>query len=427
MKSTISQPQSWKRVIEVEIPHEDVETAFKSKLTKYSRDIKLPGFRPGKAPSHLVKSKYGPAIRAEMLEDLIQQSLENAYKEHNIVPIARPRINELKADEGMPVSFKIETEVDPEIIVKGYDKLKIKVSAAKIKAAQIDEVLDDLRARMATYADVDRASKKGDFVTLEYQKVVIDGQERADVSSPKYPIEIGASKIKEFDRELSDRKAGESAEISIKFPRDYADTDIAGKGGQFTIKIVKVQERILPEVNEEFLKKVGEFKDEAALREQIGKDLEGRELERAKNEAYNKAIDSLIKSNPFEVPPTRIEHYIDYVMEETKRYARPNEPAPTREQAAERYRETAVRVIKRFRIIDFIAKAEKIKATQAEVDAQIRKLADTYHQPFDQLKETFRQNGTVNRIREDLREQKTLDFLIGEYTPAAAGEADAAE
>ena len=191
----------------------------------------------------------------------------------------------------------------------------------------------------------------------------------------------------------------------------------AGAWGTTIAKILA--EKNLPELNEAFLKKMGDFSTMDMLITQVRKDLESRESERAKNEAYNGAIDSLIKNNPFDVPPSRVEEYIDRLIEEMSRYRRVNEPVPKREKVAEKYRDSAVRALKRLRIIDFIAAQEKIKAAQEEVDREIEKIAKMYNQPFDQVKQTFRQNGTANRIRADIRERKTLDFLIGEYVPAA--------
>jgi trigger factor len=144
--------------------------------------------------------------------------------------------------------------------------------------------------------------------------------------------------------------------------------------------------------------------------------LEARELDKAKSEAYNKAIEQLIKDNPFDVPPSRVEGYIDYVLEETKKSAKEGETPPTREQIAERYREIGIKTIKRFMIINSIAIREKIRAMPEEVDEEIKRIAEQYSQPFDKVKDALRQNGTTNRIREDIRERKTLDYLIGEYT-----------
>jgi trigger factor len=198
-----------------------------------------------------------------------------------------------------------------------------------------------------------------------------------------------------------------------KFPKDYSATDVAGKNAVFEIKINKIQEKLLPELNAEFLKKTGaESLD--TLRESIRIELEKQEQERAKNEAYNKAIDTLIKNNPFEVPPSKLERYFDLVLEDAKKYGSSGIPAPSREEIAEQYRDTGTATLKRYRIVDFIAEKEKIKATQEEVDEQIRKIAQHYSQPFEEVKQELRKNGTTNRIRSDIRERKTLDFLIGE-------------
>jgi trigger factor len=419
LKATVKEPASWKRLIDVEIPHETVADAFEKKLHKYKSQAKMPGFRTGKVPEAMVRQRYGGSIKAEIIEDLIQKSFESACREHDIMPITQAKINNLKADDGQPLSFTIETEVDPKVEIKGYEKLKIKVSQNKIKPAQVDDVVKDLRERVATFTDVDRASKKGDFVSIEYMKVIVDGTERKDISSPKYPIEVGASKIKEFDKALLGKNVNEVVDLDFKFPKDYADAEIAGKPAEFTVQVKKVQERAIPEVNEEFLKKMGDFKDEEALRANIQKDLEARELDRARNEAYNEAIEKLVKDNPFEVPPSRVEAYIDYTVEEAKKYAQAGQPQPSREEMATRYRDMGVRTLKRYTIINFIANKEGIKPTQDEVDEQIKKIAERYNQEFDKVKQALRQNGTVNRIREDIREQHTLNFLIGEYTPPA--------
>lgn len=417
MKANVAQPQPWKRVIDIEVPADEVEQAFTARVSDYGKKVKLPGFRPGKVPANVVRTKFGDVIRAETIEALVQRSYEDACREKGIVPISQATISDLKADEGAPLSFSIETEVEPEIEIKGYQKLKIKASPGKIKPAEVDRIVQDLRERQATFTDVDREVKKGDFVQIEYQKVIIDGQERDDINSPQAPVEVGTSTIKGFDKAIIGTKKDDIAEASITFPKDYGDPEIAGKKAQFSIKITKVQERELAEINEEFLKKIGDFESEDALRERIMKDLEEREAQRAKNDAANKAIESLIKSNPFDVPPSRVDRYIDQMLEESKRRMQEGQPEPTREEIDQRYREIGINGIKRYRIIDYIANKENIKASQKDVDQQITQIAEQYGQPFEQVKEALRRNGTTNRMREDIRERKTLDYLIGEYDP----------
>lgn len=418
MKTTVASPESWKRVIDIELPPEDVGDSFRKKLQSYRKRIKVPGFRPGKVPEDIVRSRYGDAIKAEVVDELVQRSYKDACKEHSINPVSQGKVSKMDADDGGPLRFSVELEVEPEVEIKGYDKLKIRPSPRKIKKSDVTEALDNLRERMAKFEEVDRPSKKGDFVSLEYQRVKVDGEEKSDVSSPQQPVELGAGKIKEFDKALIGVPAGETVTASFKFPSDYGDADLAGRKGEFEITVKKVLEKQLPEVDEEFLKKLGDFADEEALRARIEEDLQQQEAERARNEACNKAIDALIDKNPFDVAPSTIEQYLDYMHEESKRYERPGQPAPEREELSRRYRDTAIRALKRYRIIDYIARKENIKATQEEVDQNIRNLAERYGQPFETVKQQLRSSGTTNRIRSDIREKKTLDFLIGVQAPA---------
>jgi trigger factor len=412
VKSKVSEPETWKRVFEIEVPHEEVEKLYEEKLAAVKKNLSLDGFRTGKVPVELVRQRYGEAVRADAIDAVVQKAFRDACTEKKIVPVSKGVVSNLKADQGKPLSFAIETEIDPDIEIKGYGKRTEKVSPKKIKDDDVDEAIHSLRERFARFTKIDRPSEKGDHVQLEYRKVVIEGQERKDVKSPSYPVELGAEhRIKDFDKGLIGHKAGETVVISMKFPKDYADKEVAGKSGEFTIAITAVQEKALPDVAS-FLKQLGDFANEDALRAELRTRLEHDALEQAKNEAYTRAIDALIKNNRFDVPPSRIAAFIDYLMEQAQKERRPGEALPTREEIENKYRDTAVRTIKRQRIIEDIATREKITATQEEVDAEITRLAERYKQPFETLKQTLRQDGTTIRIREDLREQKTLNFLV---------------
>ena len=412
MKAKISEPQTWKRVLSIEVPGEEVTGLFEEKILKVKNDLALNGFRAGKVPVAIVKRRYGEAIRADAVEEIIQKAFKKACDDNGIRPISKGVVRDLASKEGEPLTFTIETEIDPGIEIKGFEKLKIKVAPKKIRDADVDAAVVDLQNRFAEYSSVDRPAKNGDYIRIEYLKVFIDGKERADVKNPSYPVELGAEhRLKDFDEALIGHAAGEVVEFSIKFPEDYAEKEAAGKQGKFTVKITGVQEKIVPEVPS-FLHKIGNFETEDALRKDLRGRLEDDALQQAKNEAYGKAIETLIKNNPFEVPPARIEMFLDYMMEEAQQKRRQGESLPTREEIDARYRDVAIRSIKRQRIIDYIADKEKITATQEEVDAEIKRLADHYQQPFDTLKLKLRTNGTTLRIRDDIREKKTLEFLV---------------
>lgn len=400
-------------MLDIEIPSEEVEELYNQHANEYRRKVKLPGFRPGKVPIQIINSRFGPSIRAETVDELIQKSYKEACNENKLTPVSRGEVSDLQAPEGEAIRLKIETEVDPEIEITGYEKLKTKPSPKKIKGGDVDSAIEDLRQRLAEYNDVERPIAKGDLATIEYEKVKIEGEERTDFQSPNYPVEVGVSKLKEFDKELIGKKAGDTVEVNVEFPKNYGNESVAGKSGLFVINIKKVQEKNLPELNDEFAKKLGEFESMDQLRSRVQEDLEKQELERAKNEAYEKAMDTLIKNNPFEVPEARIEAYIDYMVEESAKQQKGGEP-PNRDEIAQRYTEAGIRAIKRNRIIEYIAQKEKIRATQEEVDEQILVMAQQYGTSFEEIKTVLRKNGATNRIRNDIREKKTLDFLVGE-------------
>jgi len=202
-------------------------------------------------------------------------------------------------------------------------------------------------------------------------------------------------------------------EISVKFPKDYADTGVAGKAGEFSVELLSVQEKHLPEVNEEFLKKIGGYPSAEALKDEFRKSMETHELRKAKESAYNEAIDTLIKENQIELAPSTVEACTKSVTEDYLKRTNGSE-ADVSEEARERFRDVAVMSLKRMKIVDHVAEKEKIKATQEEVDKEIMQIAQTYGQDFEVLKQMLRKDGTTNRIRMDIRERKTLDFLIGE-------------
>lgn len=412
MKTTISEPETWKKIIDFEIPDEDVQKDFQKKLEKYKREIKLPGFRKGKVPSNLVKSRFGKDIRAEAIEEVTNNAFKNACTEHEIQPVSNPVISDLKADDGKPVTFSIAVEVDPEIEITGYKKLKIKASPIEIKDSDVDIAVDDLKERLAQYNDLNRPAEKGDFISLLYLKTMIDGEEQKGFQlAPMF--EIGKGPLKDFDEDLIGMEKDQEKDISIKLPENYYKKEVAGKNAVVTAKVKKIREKILPEINDDFLKKVGDFSNEEDMRTAIQKDLEVKVNENAKKGAQEKAIDKLIEKNKFEVPPARIDQYITNLIEEqTKQH--PANVSPPREEIEKLYTEIGIRAIKRYRIIEYIVKKEKIKATQEEVDNRIKILANHYGQPFDQLKNLLRKNGTTTKIRNDLREEKTLACLIGE-------------
>lgn len=412
MKAVVSTPSACLRTIAIELDLESVETAFNAKLATARKKVQLPGFRVGKVPVAMIKAQFGQSLKAEAIDEAMNTAFRSVCEENKITPVSDPTISDLSAEEGQPVKFTISVDVDADISVSGYKDLGVRSEARVVGSEEIDKVIEDMCERLAGLKDTGKPSRSGDSVTIEYSSVKIDGLVR-ELSAPSAPIELGKSAISSFNTGLIGMSAGETAKFSETFVADFQNAEFAGHTVDFEVKVLTVGTKDLPAVDAEFAKKVGDFDTVDALKDAIRKDIEERAKAEAREAAWEKAIDALITKNDFEIPASRIEYFITKMSEDEAKYY-PQGQLPSREALTERYRETAIRSIKRHRLVDWIAEKEGVKASAAEVDERITAIAEYYQRPFDEIKDTLRRNGRTLQIREELKEQKVLNCLIGE-------------
>lgn len=408
MKVNVSEPTVSKRVLDIEVPQQDVEQEFQKNLTEYQQTAQVRGFRPGKVPREIILTRFKDAIMGKTVEDVINNSYEKACKDHQLVPVSIAKIEEVDFGEGKPLKFKAEIEIDPPVELKKYTKLGVKVDKVEVKDEDVEAVVNDLRERLASYNKVERKSQKGDYIKYEYEKILVGGEPRSDYRNPSYPVPIGQAKIKEFDKALVGVSAGESVPVRFTFPKDYEVEEVRGKDGDFTLKITEVLEKKLPEADDAFAKKIGPYQNIQEMRDRIRKDLESRRQRDAKRKAQDELIDKILDKNEVVVPEARVEEYARRMLEEVQKSYK-NENA---EEMLDRYRKIGEREMKKYKIVDYVAKKENIKATQEEVDARIKEYAESVNEKFEDVKERLRRNGTTMTLRSDIREEKTLDWLV---------------
>lgn len=412
MNATVTAPSSCKKEISIEIPAADVDVKFEEKVKKYKKEMKVPGFRPGKIPTDMVKQRFGDSIRGEVIEELMNSAFQTACVENKITPVAEPAIENVKAEAGENISYTATVEVDPEIEVTGYKDLTVKVDIEETTDADIEEAIKNIQEQYAQFNDLeDSAAKEGNIITLKYSEVSVDGEAKDGLNPAPQMVEVGKAPIKELNDALNGVKKDDEKKLSITLPEDFQVAEIAGKKCDFTIVVENVQEKVIAEVNDELAKKLN-FDTVDALRDAIKKDISKHKETNGKSKAQDEAIDKILEKGDFEVPETRVTHYLQHIMKEEEKYY-PNGGQPSVEEYAVKYTDVAKKSLKRFRILDYIAKNEKVKATQEEVDVKIQEIADQYQQPFETVKAAFRQNGTTVQIREDVKEAKILDCLVG--------------
>ena len=404
--TNISEVSSTERMLDIEVERNRLDKIFEDKVKKYSKEVRINGFRPGNVPKQVVAARFREPIANESLETLVDEALKEACKQHNIEPVAPGRVESLENQPGKPITFKAILEVDPPLAIRDY-KMDIPMHPAEVGEAEVQNQLEGLRRRKGEETPVNRAAQDGDLVVAEYQSIRIAGEEKPLPQNPEFRLELGASSVPELDQALLGCAAGEERTAAFTFPADYRQSEMAGQRCEYRLRIVEIDEVKYPEVDDAFAKDFG-FDSLDAFRTRISEDLVGQELRRAKEGAYEEAMRRLMEANPFDVPKARVQNYVKYKLEESGSHHQHGEDCDHSDLERE-----AVFNIKRYRILDEIAKLEKIKPSPEEVDVRIRDMAGQYRMEFETLKAALRKNGKIIDIREELKSEKTLDFVIG--------------
>ena len=413
MKVSISEPSATEKQLEIEVPQDKVTEAYNSKIDKYRKEIHIKGFRPGKVPKNIIAVKYGAAIRQEATEETIDSVIKDEFKKAKITPVSQPTVkfegDEIPTDKA--IAFTVTVEVDPEIEIKDYQNLGIEAAAVVLEEKELEEEISKLKKSRATEKEVDKASDKGDVIIGDYLILELDGEQHPIPENPEFKVEVGASVTPEFDEALIGLKKDEEKEIKFTYPEDYQNAEFAGKSATFKIKVKSINEMVLPELNDDFAKELG-FENVEDFNVKTKENLLSYKESAEKRKAHEEAIDKLIEVNPFDVPKGRIAAYAQSVVNQ-QHQGQDQEPVEPTEEEIENVTPEAIREIKKHRILEFVSNAEKIKVRQADVDERIKGMAAMYGMTFKDLKANLRSSGRTVQIREELKLEKTLDFLIG--------------
>jgi trigger factor len=342
------------------------------------------------------------------LETLVEEAVRDACKENNIEPVGPGKVEKVDNESGKPIFVKAIMEVDPPVELNEY-RFDIPLNPPPIDDAAVDASIQDIRRQLAQETPLDRAAQTGDVVMARYQKIQIGGQDQPLPQHPVFRVELGKGSIPDLDKALLGVKVGEIKEVAFTFPSDYANTALAGQSSAYTLIIEQVLEAKLPELDDAFAKNIG-YENLEDMRTHLKTRMEESGLRQAREAAWEEAIGRLLASHPLQVPRARIENYVHHRLEETGHHHKEGEEHGHDHSDLEREGEAQIR---RWRLIDAIALKENIKPTQGEVDVRIRSLAVRYGTDFEGLKASLRKSGKIMDLREEVKAEKTLDFMIG--------------
>ena len=418
--TTLKQLDPTQIELEIQISPEEFDKAQDAAFRKLVRSAKIPGFRPGKVPRKIFENTYGVGtIMDRALEDLVPEKYAEAVKEHAIEPLARPEMEMLPEEEGQPMRFKAVVTVRPPIEPAPYEGIEVEDVPEKAGDDDMDQALETMRKNAATLVPVERPVQLGDTATIDYagkiDGVAFDGGtaegQQAEISEERF--------IPGFATGIVGMKAGETRDINVKFPDEYGATELAGKDATFTITVHEIKEPELPELDDEFAKRVSEHQTLAELKDELRTRLDGVAAQKARRAISTELLDKLVAANDFPLPQVLVEREIDGLLDESKQYiARMGiswdeylkQSEKSEEAIRADFREEAERRVKTTLLIEEIAKREKIETTPADLEAELGALARQYGQPREKILELLGRN--IGALVDGIVRTKTIDRLI---------------
>ena len=404
MLKTVEDISATKKRLKIEIPAEAIESEIKRGLGEAQKRARIPGFRPGKAPMHLIEKKFAKDIEADVLEKMVPDYYLKAVKEAGITPVSRPVAEEsFDFKRSGPLSMTVSVEVRPKIENLNYEEITVKEVPVEVKDEDVDEVLKRLAEERATYESVDDAISAGDLITMDYE-VKDDGTAGNDVvlkvGSGPYPHEF-------FDG-LIGRKKDEELEITASFPEDL-QSPFAGKKPTFNVKVKEIKRRNLPPIDDEFAKDLG-FENMGLLKDKVRENIllsKNKDAERTKQ---REILDKLIESHEFEAPEGLVKAEIGSTIAEIKARGKDER---TEESLAEEIKPHAEKGVKASILLELIGEKEGITVTEDEVKEEIIETAQrAYVSPENIMKYYVARDGSLEGLKRTVFEKKVLNFLV---------------
>jgi trigger factor len=419
MKAVVENISPVKKKIAIEIAPEAVSKEMDKALADVAKKAKIPGFRPGKAPKNIVEKHYGDDVRSEVMHRLISEAYMQALRDNNLNPVEMPTIDDVSPlTKGSSLTFAATVEVRPEIELGTYDGIEVKEGSLDVTDEELNQTIDRLREMYAQLEVVEgRSLENNDTAIIDFEGFregkPIDGAKASD-----YMLTLGSdSLIPGFEEQLVGMKRDETREIKVTFPTDYTNKDLAGKDAAFTIALKEIKKKVLPELNEEFAKTLGDYKTLDELKESVKKDLEARKRSEQSSAQREEILSKLVEAHAFDVPPGMVSRELQSLArQQAQRMARRGADVSKVFDIAkftEENKPLAEKRVKGMLLLDVIADKEKVEVNDQEVTAALSVMARSSGQTVDAVRKYYDSlEGGLDNLRSSLIQEKTLGVLL---------------
>jgi len=410
MNVTVESTGALERRMRVEVPIERIESEVDTRLKSVGRTAKIKGFRPGKVPAKVVRQHYGKQVRQEVLGEIMQKSYSDAVMQENLKPAGGPKI-ETEDEDGKTFAYVATFEVLPEVELKDLDKIKVDKPEIEIGDKDLDEMLLSLRKQRATWEEVDRKSKEGDRVVVDFTGT-IDGEEFQGGSGKDIPVVLGQGQmLPDFEKGLKGIEAGDEKTIKVKFPKDYHAEDLAGKAAEFGVNTHRVEKEVLPELNDEFAE---EFNVTEGGMEQFKKDvrenMEREARQKVDSDIREQALEGLLEKNPIDVPQALVHEETHSMQHEAMQRLgiEDHDQAPP----LENFEEPAEKRVRLGLLLRQLIVEQSITIDQAALRSRVEEMCAGYENEEEMVNMYMSNPQIMQQVEPMVVEQKAVDWLL---------------
>ena len=390
------------RHVQISVPAETVKDAEDKAAHRYASSVRLPGFRPGKAPATMVRKKFADAIRQEALEAIVRDAYKEVVEKQDLKIASQPHVHDLKFEEGKPLTFELHFEVRPTLELARTSGFRVTKRNVAVTGEMVRDQIESIRDQRAAWAPVDGKPMPGDMVNVE-----ISTGEDTTGEARSYPLVLGTGQaISGIEELIMEAEPGQTVERPVKWPDDFPDESQRGQTKTVKIRLQDVKRKSAPPLDDAFAREVGDFDSLGALETAVRADLEEHAKREVESEVRQKLVDEIIGANPFEVPPSWVRQFADNYAEA---YQIPEEE---RERFSTEFRSMAERQIRRDLVIETIAERENLQATEKDIDDRITEQAEKRGVNPGQLYAQLEKGGRLKEIERSLTEDKVFEWLL---------------
>ena len=421
------------RSIEVEAPASDVDKAYRQIFRRYARMARIPGFRAGKVPESLIRSRFAKEVRQEVLDALVSERFRAALERGSLSPVSQPQVSELQLFEGQPLRFKATFEVLPDFSIDGYDSIAVQRPDPTVTEDEYQADLNGLLDHHATVEPVDeeRSLADGDWAEISFKGQMKAPEqtatEEAAENQPEQPeikgedvlLEIGGKNtLPAFTDALRGQNVGQELTFEVEYPAEFGDARLAGKSVSYDVTGKAIKRKTYPARDDEFAKQLGEYDSWQEFEDKLRERVAERKKDSLETQARDSMLDELIGRFEFPVPETFVQQQIDARLERGLR-ALAQQGMSTEAmrqldfgQLREAQRAQAVAEVKASLILDRIADQENVTVTDEDLERELLMLSIQAREPLETLRKRLAEDGSLNRIREQMRREKTGNALF---------------